>query len=142
MNLLDTHRQSVVDFNGHDPAATAEAYAEHAVVHDPQHPAPMRGRAAVRRDYEALFRAFPDIRTSITRVLVDGRRIAYHMILRGTHDGPLAVPSGELAPTARQIELPAAVFAEADDRGRYVEVRRFYNVATLLQQVGAIEETV
>lgn len=140
MNPLDNHRQSLVDFNRQDAPATAEAYAHDAVVHDPQHPEPMRGRTAVRQDYEALFRAFPDIQTSITRVLVDGRHIAYHLILRGTHDGPLATPSGELPPTAREIELPAAVFAEADDRGRYLVVRRFYDVAALLQQVGAIEE--
>jgi predicted ester cyclase len=141
MNLLDNHRQSVIYFNRQDAAATAEVYAENAVIHDPQHPEPIRGRAAVRRDYEALFGAFPDIRTSVIRVLIDGRHIAYHMILRGTHDGPLAVPSGELPPTAREIELPAAVFAEADDRGRYVVVQRFYDVAALLQQVSAIEET-
>jgi steroid delta-isomerase-like uncharacterized protein len=141
MNLLDNHRQSVVDFNAQDAAATAEAYAEDAVVHDPQHPEPMRGRDAIRRDYVTLFRAFPDIQTSITRVLVEGRHIAYRMILRGTHDGLLATPSGELPPTSREIELPAAVFAEANDRGRYVVVRRYYDVATLLQQVGATEET-
>jgi predicted ester cyclase len=141
MNLLDNHRQSVVDFNRQDAAATAEAYAKDAVAHDPQHPEPIRGRDAARKDYEALFRSLPDIRTSITRVLIDGHHIAYHMTLRGTPEGPLAAPSGELPPTAREIELPAAVFAEANDRGRYVVVRRFYDVAALLHQVGAIEET-
>jgi len=35
MNLLANHRQSVISFYNHDAAATAEAYAEGAMVHDP-----------------------------------------------------------------------------------------------------------
>jgi len=100
----------------------------------------MRGRDAVRRDYEELFRAFPDVQTFIT--MVDGRHIAYHMILRGTHDGPLATAQGDVQPSGKRIALPAAVFAEANEHGRYVTVQRFYDVTALMQQLGMAEEPV
>jgi len=140
MTILENHRQSVVDFNNQDAAATAEAYAPDAVVNDPLLPRPLTGREAVKQDYQALFTAFPDIRTAITKVMVDGDSIAYHMVLRGTHDGPLETEGGVVPSTGRRVEFPIAVFAEAGPDGRYTRVQRFYDTAALLQQMNLLEE--
>lgn len=141
MTLIENHRRSVFDFNRHDAAATAEAYALDAEVHDPSHTEPLRGRNAVREDYAALFLAFPDIRVDILEVMTSGRCIAYQLRLTGTHDGRLQTERGELPPGHRRLDLRGAVFAEANDEGQYTMVRRYYDVASLLQQLGIVPDT-
>jgi steroid delta-isomerase-like uncharacterized protein len=140
MTPLDNHRRSVIDFNRQDPVATSEAYAANAVVHDPSHDQPLRGRDAIREDYATLFHAFPDIKTEIVHVVTDGPHIAYHIRLTGTHTGPMRTEEGDIPASGRRLDLPAAVFAEANDDGEYLTARRFYDTSTLFRQLGVIAE--
>jgi predicted ester cyclase len=55
--------------------------------------------------------AFPDLRLEIKQLVTDGPAAAAEGILSGTHDGVLASPNGDVAPTGRSLELPwAAVY--------------------------------
>ncbi|GGG62500.1 hypothetical protein GCM10011374_27120 [Kocuria dechangensis] len=122
--------------NAHDISAFAGFYADDAVVVDPQYPEPLRGRAAVEQDARAFLTAFPDLQMVLVSALFDDRTIAAEATLRGTHDGPLALPDGELPPTGRRLEFPMAVFSRVNDSGRIVEERRYYDIAGQQQQLG------
>jgi predicted ester cyclase len=55
--------------------------------------------------------AFPDLRLEIKQLLIDGPAAAAEGTLRGTHNGVLASPNGDVASTGRAVELPwAAVY--------------------------------
>jgi predicted ester cyclase len=140
MTPLENHRRSVIEFNGHDPGATAVAYAPNAIVHDSFHAEALHGRDAIREDYAAFFSAFPDIQTEIIHVVTEGPYIAYHMRLTGTHTGPMRTAEGDIPASGLRLELPAAVFARANEEGEYTTVRRFYDTSTLLRQLGATPE--
>jgi steroid delta-isomerase-like uncharacterized protein len=132
---LERHQQAVEAFNRHDAAAVAELYAMDAVLHDPQSPAPIRGREAIRQSYASMFRAFPDVRLAVEGRAALGERIIYELRLTGTNDGPLGT-DGEVPATGRPIDFTAAVVADLDAEGRFRNVRRYYDVAGMMRQLG------
>jgi steroid delta-isomerase-like uncharacterized protein len=133
---LETHKRSVEAFNAHDADAVSMAYAADAIVHDPLYPEPIRGRERIRDEYAAFFRSHPDIRTTIRNVIDAGDVVCYEMVLTGTHTGPLETPQGLLPPSGGRLDLPIAAFADVDEAGQYRELRRYFDPATLLRQLG------
>jgi steroid delta-isomerase-like uncharacterized protein len=132
---LERHQGAVDAFNRQDAAAVAQQYATDAVLHDPQSPEPFRGRDAIRESYAAMFRAFPDIRVTLgDRRLVDNRMV-YELRFTGTNTGPLG-SAGEIPATGRRVDVAGAVFADLDDEGRFLTVRRYYDVAAMMRQLG------
>lgn len=122
--------------NAHDAKAFAATYAVDAVVYDPFYPQPLKGRDAVEQDMVELLRAFPDARFTVGPVLEGGDTVAAEFTLRGTHQGPMASPDGEIPATGRSIENRVAVFSTFAD-GEVTEERRYYDAAGLLSQLGA-----
>ena len=139
MNARQRYATAVEAFNRGDPAGFAALYAEDAIVHDPQYPQPLNGRAAIEQDTADVRRAMPDARFTLHAVLQDGATVAVHYGLSGTHLGPLSLPDGEIAPTGRRLDLPGAVFSRVDGEGLVLEERRYFDVASLLAQVGVLD---
>jgi steroid delta-isomerase-like uncharacterized protein len=126
----------------HDLDATAKNYASDAVAYDPMYPEPLRGREAIKKDSADFFRAFPDLRFEITSLIEkDDRSGAGEVRMTGTHTGPLATPTGgEVPPTNKRIELKGAAFVKLNEKGEIVEERRYYDVGTILRQLGLMPE--
>src|SRR5512145_1156081 len=72
-NLVEKHVRA---FNDHDAEAWAGAYAEKATLHDPQYPAPLAGRDAIRKDIDDFFVAFPDMQFRVLSVASSGDLVA------------------------------------------------------------------
>ena len=123
-------------FNQHDADGWVSFYAENAVLYDPQYPEPLRGRQAIRKDIEAFFRAFPDIRFTSTDTISSGDRVANHGVGSGTNSGPLELPTGTIQGTNKRVEIPFASFARLDGSGLIAEERRYYDLAGMLTQLG------
>jgi steroid delta-isomerase-like uncharacterized protein len=136
MSTTDVIRQVIETFNRRDAVALAERYAEDAVVHDPQYPEPLRGREAIRKDIEALFRSFPDVHGEVRSILEDGNSYAVEFTMTGTHQGPISTPEGEIQPTGKQFEMSLGQFGRLDGENQISEERRYYDVAGLAEQFG------
>ncbi len=138
----DTTRKLADAITKHNLDAAANLYASDAVAYDPMYPQPLRGREAIRKDTANFFRAFPDLRFEILTVIEkDERTGAGEIRMIGTHTGPLESPTGEqIAPTNKRIELKGAAFARVNERGEIVEERRYYDVGTILRQLGLVPE--
>jgi steroid delta-isomerase-like uncharacterized protein len=138
----ETSRKAADAFNKHDLDALAKLYAEDAVAYDPMYPEPLRGRAAIRKDAATFFKGFPDIHYEIIGTIAkDDRNGADEVRMTGTHTGPLETPTGqELPPTNKRVELKGAAFTRLNERGEIVEERRYYDVATVLRQLGVMPE--
>jgi steroid delta-isomerase-like uncharacterized protein len=126
----------------HDSEAVARLYASDAVAYDPMYPEPLRGREAIVKDSDGFFSAFPDLRFEIVSMIEkDDRSGAGEVRLTGTHTGPLESPTGEIIPpTNKKIDLKGGAFVKLNDRGEIVEERRYYDVATVLRQLGVMPE--
>ena len=126
----------------HDLDAVAKVYASDAVAYDPMYPEPLKGREAIKKDTADFFRAFPDLRMEISNVIEkDDRLGAGEIRMTGTHTGPLATPTGgEVPPTNKRIEVKGAGFVRLNEKGEILEERRYYDVGTLLRQLGLMPE--
>jgi steroid delta-isomerase-like uncharacterized protein len=135
--------QKVADtINKHDLEALAKLYAEDAIAYDPMYPEPLRGRDAIRKDAATFFRGFPDIRLEIINTIEkDDRNGADEIRITGTQTGPLETPMGqELPPTNKRVEMRGSAFSRLNERGEIVEERRYYDVASVLRQLGIMPE--
>lgn len=80
--------------------------------------------------------AFPDIHRELLSVHAMGDVVAVELRIQGTHRGGFPTPLGEIAPTGRRIDVPAADLWYLRD-GR-IETFNCYNAANVwLAQLGA-----
>ncbi len=80
--------------------------------------------------------AFPDIHRELLSMHAMGDIVAVELRIQGTHRGGFPTPLGEIAPTGRRIDVPAADLWYLRD-GR-VETFNCYNAANVwLAQLGA-----
>jgi steroid delta-isomerase-like uncharacterized protein len=123
-------------FNAGDAEAVAETYAEDAVLHDPQSPQPIQGREAIRASFERLLRAYPDAQVTMLNPHAEGDLVMYELRFTGTNEGPIATPRGDIPATGQQVDVLMAVFSNVDEQGRFTDMRRYYDSATMMRQLG------
>lgn len=136
MTPEETLARAIEAFNRHDADEFANLHAPNVRAYDPQYPEPLQGRAAIREDIAAFFAAFPDIRAEVESVLSRGDTIAAEVTIRGTHEGPLITPGGEVPATHRRFEMPGARFERVDGSGLITQCNRYYDLAGLMMQLG------
>jgi steroid delta-isomerase-like uncharacterized protein len=101
--------------------------------------ATFRGRAGHRQYLENWARGFPDGKVEIRNVIAERDWVVVEFTGRGTHQGPLAGPAGEIAPTGRRVEVPFCDVFQFEN-GRIVRGRTYFDAATLMRQLGLLPE--
>jgi len=97
-------------------------------------PVPMgaTGAEALKRVWEVLLRAFPDIHVAVEETIVEGDKVVSRNTVTGTHRGEYQ----GLAPTGKTVTYNEIfIFRFAD--GRIVEIRGVVDVLAQLRQLGA-----
>jgi steroid delta-isomerase-like uncharacterized protein len=124
-------------FNARDFERAAKLVADDAEILNVPTGQTLRGPEGYCAMDQGWLDAFPDGKIEVTSVAAgDDGIVAVEFIGRGTHDGPLAMPGGELAPTGRPVELHLCdVFRIVD--GKVVSYRSYYDALSLLQQLEA-----
>jgi len=120
-----------------DPLAMANLYAEDAVVIEAGEI--IRGRKAIQEHMEAMFKAFPDFKIEFLTVIPSGNHIAFEMLARGTHTGPMMTPEGEIPPTGKKVEFKAVWIGRISADGLIEEDRTYYDTADFMRQLGFME---
>ncbi|HET7856505.1 MAG TPA: ester cyclase [Gaiellaceae bacterium] len=94
------------------------------------------GLGGVRRHYERLLEAVPDLHIEVNREYVAEYAVLLEIGISGTHLGAWR----GLPATGRRLELTACVIFTFDDEGRLAGERAYYDRASLLRQVGLFHE--
>jgi steroid delta-isomerase-like uncharacterized protein len=136
VSARDRYTKAVEAFNSGDVKGFAALYAADAVVHDPIYPQPLTGRDAIEQDIADFRRGLPDARFVLGSLLEAGQTAALQYTVSGTHNGPLATPGGEIPATGKTLTSEGAVFSRLNAQGEVVEERRYYDVASMLAQLG------
>lgn len=80
--------------------------------------------------------AMPDAAGTINNVIERGDQVVQEVTWSGTHTGPLATPGGEIPPSGKHQTTPAVLVSDyAGDQLK--ETRHYFDLLTLLQQIGA-----
>jgi steroid delta-isomerase-like uncharacterized protein len=94
-----------------------------------------RGRDEFRAYCGTYLTGFPDLQLEVTNLFGAGDAAVAEALARGTQDGPL----GEIPASSRTIEVPFVLVGRARD-GRMVDCREYYDMGTLLTQLGVMPE--
>ena len=133
LKLVDEH---VRHENAHDLEAIMGTFGASAQYDDEPWGAHYVGRNEVRRFYQELLAAVPELRIDIERSHASTSAIVLEVIIRGRHLGAWRGLPG----TGAQIELPLCGIFTFDDDDRLAGERIYYDRATLLRQLGVFHE--
>ena len=104
---------------------------------DPSLPAEMTSRTEAQGFFEAAWQGFPDLAfVAVGEPLVDAvtGRVAHEWRMTGTHTGE-GFPPG-VPPTGKPFDVAGTDVWQVDADGRALSVRAYYDVSTLLRQLG------
>ncbi|MGH2674709.1 MAG: ester cyclase [Actinomycetota bacterium] len=98
----------------------------------------LTGRDGFRQFMERFATAFPDMKKEVTNEIASEDQVVMEFRLRGTHDGLLRTPTGEIPPTGKAVDLRVIEVLGIRD-GKVAVLRNYSDSATLLSQLGLVE---
>jgi len=122
-----------------DLAAALDVVAENVHWQDPSLPEAISDRDGAAAFFTAAWSGFPDLKMlPIGEPLVDAanRRVSQEWRMIGTHAGE-GFPPG-VPPTGHAFDVTGTDVWQVDDGGRAVSVHAYWNVMTLLAQLGLV----
>jgi steroid delta-isomerase-like uncharacterized protein len=125
-------------FNAHDEAAIRAATADDCVFEGPGG-VRLEGGDAVTGYAMVWLNAFSDAQLVVDTVTVDGDWVAHTGVFKGTHDGTLASPDGDVPATGRRLEGRCSQFVRFQD-GRSVEEHLYFDQMDIVTQLGLMPE--
>jgi steroid delta-isomerase-like uncharacterized protein len=126
-------------FESGDLDAAADFYADDGVMVQAGMP-PITGRDAVRGVLAAWRKAFPDVRHEVVDVVEAGDTVAVELRVRGTHTGPMAMPTGQEIPaTGRVFTWESVDWIKVRD-GKVAAWRVYHDNVPFLTNLGLLPE--
>jgi|RhiMethySRZTD1v2_1073278.scaffolds.fasta_scaffold2238178_1 steroid delta-isomerase-like uncharacterized protein len=116
-----------------DPVAFLKLYSDMTAVESPLGGS-VGGREAVRKAFEAFFKAFPDATFLPEPPRIDGNEIVIVSAISGTHTGGFA----GLPPSGNPFHFQLVFLLTLRD-GLIVRDRRIYDFTGLMVQIGMIK---
>jgi ketosteroid isomerase-like protein len=96
-----------------------------------------RGHEGMREFMQGWVEAFTDGRIEDTTAYAGEEFGVIEFIGRGTHDGPLSSPAGEIPPTGRSVEFRLCEVFEFSD-GKIVSGHTHFDSLGLMTQLGVV----
>ena len=125
-------------FNSHDEAGIRAVTADDCVFEAPGD-VHLEGGDAVTGYAMMWLNAFSDSKIEAGTIVADGDWIAVTGVFKGTHDGTLSGPGGDVPPTGRTLEGRHSQFVRFAD-GKSVETYLYYDQMDVLTQLGLVPE--
>lgn len=122
--------------NTGDPELVSKAIDEFVapdVLFDAPVPMGATGAEALKRVWETLLRAFPDIHVAVEETISEGGKVVSRNTVTGTHRGEYQ----GLPPTGKTVTYSEIFILRFTD-GRITEIRGIVDVLTQLRQLGAL----
>src|SRR5690349_13006726 len=125
-------------FNAHDEAAIRGVTADDCTFEGPGG-VRLEGGDAVSGYAMVWLNAFSDAKLHVDQVLVDGDWVSNTGVFKGTHDGTLASPDGDVPATGRTLEGRCSQFVRFAD-GKAVEEHLYFDQIDVMTQLGLMPE--
>jgi steroid delta-isomerase-like uncharacterized protein len=136
--LIDAAKASILAYNDKNWTNVRASLTPDALYDEIGTHRKIQGIDQVVDCWQGWARALPDSQATIHSAFASGNTVCIEMSWRGTHTGPLELPSGSVAATKRSIDIRACqVFEMSDSKARVI--RHYFDMATLLEQLGIAE---
>ena len=97
----------------------------------------LRGEAEILPAWQGWRRAMPDVKGTVTNSFASGSKAVLEVTWEGTQTGPLDGPGGTFPPSGKRQTSRAAWVFEFDG-DKIEESRRYFDMLTFMQQIGAM----
>jgi steroid delta-isomerase-like uncharacterized protein len=122
--------------NAHDLEGVLGTFGDAARYDDEPWGEHYEGRTGVRKFYEQLMKALPDLEIVVQRRYVTDEAVVVEVVIRGTHLGGWR----GLPATGRRIEFPLCGVYTFDANDRLAGEKIYYDSGTVLRQLGVFHE--
>ncbi len=132
---LDAAKAQVMAYNEKDWDAVRKVLEPDCVYDEVATRRTMKGHEEILSGWQGWATAFPDSKGTFESAVASGDTVTLELTWRGTHQGSLRGPDGDVASTGRSIDVRACQVVKVSD-GRVRSIRHYFDMATLLQQLG------
>jgi steroid delta-isomerase-like uncharacterized protein len=138
---IDVARESIECFNADDFDRLRSLLADDSYEEELATQRRLEGADAQVEVARGWKEAFPDGHGTIHGAYADGNTVAIELTWEGTQSGPMRTPDGQELPASnRRATIKACQVMEIEE-GRIKVTRHYFDLMTLLQQIGAMEQT-
>jgi steroid delta-isomerase-like uncharacterized protein len=133
--MIDAARASILAYNDKNWDNVKASLTPDALYDEVATQRKIQGIDQVIDCWKGWARAMPDSKATFHGAMASGNTVCIEMSWRGTHTGPLELPTGSVAGTNRAIDIRACqVFDMSEGKAR--TIRHYFDMASLLQQLG------
>ena len=136
-SVVDTAKAQITAYNQKDWTAVSAVLSPGCVYDEVATQRRLQGIDDILAAWRGWATALPDSNATFDSVSVSGNTVTLELTWRGTHNGPLQTPTGALPPSGNKINIRACQVVDVAD-GKVQAVRHYFDMATLLQQLGAL----
>jgi steroid delta-isomerase-like uncharacterized protein len=137
-SLVDIAKAPIIAYNDKNWDAVKAAVAPGFIYDEVGTQRKIQGINDVLAAWRGWATAIPDSKATFDNASTSGNTVIFEVTWRGTQTGPLQTPTGQiLQPSGRKIELRACQVIEVAN-GKVQVMRHYYDMVTMLQQLGAL----
>jgi steroid delta-isomerase-like uncharacterized protein len=128
-------KQAIEAFNNDDWDATRELFGN-SVYNELGTQRSLAGADAIVQALQGWKAAMPDVKGTVTSAVEDGQTAVLEVVWEGTQTGEMVTAEGTIPPSGKHQKTPSAFIFEFEN-GKLKESRNYFDVLTLLKQIGA-----
>ena len=128
-------RSGVEKVNAHDATGLAALFADDGSESDQTAPLDIKGKAALTKNIQGWFAAFPDVKLTLEKELGAGDYVANVGWMEGTNTGDMK--AWGLKKTGKSVRLSYVEIMKLTD-GKVTELWRFWNCMAMATQLGLV----
>ena len=134
-SAIELAKLSVVAYNDKNWEAAKDALDPAAVYDEVATERRLEGHGAILPAWKAWAMAFPDSKATFEGAAAADDTVVLELRWRGTHKGPLDLPTGKVDSTGKSIDVRACQVIELAN-GKTRSIRHYFDLATMLRQLG------
>jgi steroid delta-isomerase-like uncharacterized protein len=134
-SAIEQAKLSILAFNEKNWEACKDVLTPDAVYDEVATHRRLEGQSAILQAWKGWGTAFPDSRASFEDAIASDDTVVVEVRWRGTHKGPLDLPSGKVEATGKSVDFRACQVIQLKD-GKTRSIRQYFDMATMLRQLG------
>jgi steroid delta-isomerase-like uncharacterized protein len=133
--MIDAAKASIIAYNDKNWNNVRTALTSDALYDEVATQRKIQGLNQVIECWQGWARAFPDSKATFHNAIASGNIVCIELSWRGTHTGPLELPTGSVPATNRSIDVRSCqVFEMLENKAQII--RQYFDIATMMQQLG------
>ena len=139
-NIINLALEMIDAHNHHDDDRLGAAVTADFIYNEFGTQRRVQGRQEFIKIWQGWRRVFPDVNGAIRNIFVSGNQAMAETTWDGTFRGDLVFPGQTIPATGGRMEQFPVAFVFTAEGGKLTETHLYFDVMTLLQQIGAMPQ--